>query len=300
MPKSRARTDSATLKTVAADLARRLGGYATPSGAMCRCPAHHDRQPSLSVRIGERALLFKCFAGCDTRDIMRALRRIDARALSAGPRGDVPACDGREARLRSRAREIWDQALPVAGTMAEAYLVARGLSQLSPALRFHRRTPLGSMGELTYRPALIAGLHEAGALVAVHRTFFASATGALDTGLVNPRRLLGRPRGAAVVLAPAGDTLGLAEGIETAMSAAVLLGIPVWATLGSERLAGIAVPDTVRRLVILPDNDRAGRTGAAKVMRAYAGPGRSVEIIWPPPCCNDWNDVLVRSETRAG
>jgi hypothetical protein len=52
-------------------LVRRLGGIWSPDGAMCRCPAHDDRTPSLSVRVGERALLFKCFAGCDTLDVIR-------------------------------------------------------------------------------------------------------------------------------------------------------------------------------------------------------------------------------------
>jgi hypothetical protein len=38
------------------------------------CPAHEDREPSLSVTEGDdgRALL-KCFAGCDTENIVAAL-----------------------------------------------------------------------------------------------------------------------------------------------------------------------------------------------------------------------------------
>lgn len=94
------------------------------------------------------------------------------------------------------------------------------------------------------------------------------------------------------MLAPANDTLGLAEGIETALSAILLLDIPVWATLGNERLSHIAIPDTVTRLILLPDNDRGGRIGAAKAVEAYAMPGRTIETMWPPHGFNDWNDVL--------
>jgi putative DNA primase/helicase len=104
--------------------------------------------------------------------------------------------------------------------------------------------------------------------------------------------MLGRPGRGAVMLAPANDTLGLAEGVETALSAIMLLDIPVWATLGSERLAHIAIPDSVTRLILLPDNDRAGRIGAAKAMEAHAMPGRTIEVLRPPLGFNDWNDVL--------
>ncbi|WP_237230108.1 MULTISPECIES: toprim domain-containing protein [Sphingobium] len=93
------------------------------------------------------------------------------------------------------------------------------------------------------------------------------------------------------MLAPATDTLGLAEGIETAISAMALLDIPVWATLGSERLHNIALPSRVTRLILLPDNDRAGQLSAAKALIAYQDPGRMVQTIWPPMGMNDWNDV---------
>lgn len=43
---------------------------------MCHCPAHEDRTPSLSIRAGRTNLLVKCFAGCPTRDVLRALRAL--------------------------------------------------------------------------------------------------------------------------------------------------------------------------------------------------------------------------------
>jgi hypothetical protein len=47
---------------------RKVGPY-----WQCRCPAHEDRSPSLSVWIGKRdgkAILVKCFAGCQCQDIV--------------------------------------------------------------------------------------------------------------------------------------------------------------------------------------------------------------------------------------
>jgi hypothetical protein len=38
------------------------------------CPAHDDGEPSMSITEGRTALLFKCFTGCETRDIIAALK----------------------------------------------------------------------------------------------------------------------------------------------------------------------------------------------------------------------------------
>lgn len=139
---------------------------------------------------------------------------------------------------------------------------------------------------------MIAALHERSRFVALQRTFLDSDEPRRARDLANPRRMLGRPGQGAVILAPANDTLGLAEGIETALSAMILLDIPVWAALGNARLAHIAIPEIVTRLILLPDNDRGGRISVAKAMEAHAMPGRTIDTVWPPQGFNDWNDAL--------
>jgi putative DNA primase/helicase len=281
------------LQTEAAQLVKRLGGTWSPSGAMCQCPAHDDRSPSLSVRVGETALLFKCFAGCDTIDVIRAIRRLDRNMqLSGQITVPSPQLSLSPQWLQQRALDLWDSARPLIGTPSAGYLARRAITFLPSALRFHPRTPLGRGKQAVFRPAMLAAVHERGHFVAVQRTFLDARKPRRARDLANPRRMLGRPGCGAVMLAPANDTLGLAEGIETALSAILILDIPVWATLGNERLAHIAIPDSVTRLILLPDNDRGGRIGAAKALAAYAMPGRTIETLWPPPGFNDWNDVL--------
>lgn len=46
------------------------------------CPAHDDKKQSLSVKQGSKGVVFKCFAGCGTRQICEALR-IDMKDLFA-------------------------------------------------------------------------------------------------------------------------------------------------------------------------------------------------------------------------
>ncbi len=45
----------------------------SPTTAMAQCPAHADREPSLSIRVGEKAVLLHCHAGCEPADILDVL-----------------------------------------------------------------------------------------------------------------------------------------------------------------------------------------------------------------------------------
>lgn len=40
---------------------------------IARCPAHEDRNPSLSIRNAGELLLIHCFAGCDAIDVLHAV-----------------------------------------------------------------------------------------------------------------------------------------------------------------------------------------------------------------------------------
>ena len=285
------------IETAGANVVRRLGGIWQGNRGICLCPAHADRNPSLSVRVGHSRLLFHCFAGCETRDVMRAVARLHPSALGQSNTEQRPRHDGWDWRRR-RLPDLWETAGSVADTLAGRYLARRAIDVAPPSLRFHPRTPLGSGRALRFRPALLAAVTDDARLVAIQRTFL-DPPGMRARDLDSPRRLLGHPGIGAVRLAAANDDLALAEGVETAVSAMILLGLPVWAVLGSRRMAQVAIPDPVRRLVLLPDNDPAGRRGAATAAIAHAAPGRTIETLWPWHGLNDWNDVA-RARRRGG
>ncbi|HEX7853390.1 MAG TPA: toprim domain-containing protein [Sphingobium sp.] len=179
------------------------------------------------------------------------------------------------------------------------YLDARGLAARPDALRYHPRTPVRVGGVLQFRPAIIAAVKERAELVAIQRNFLDPRKAALARDLPNPRLTLGRPLSGAVKLQPAQDVLGLAEGVETAMSASLLLGLPVWAVLGAERLHQVLIPAHVRRLILLPDNDISGWRSVGRAMTSYRRDALSVELFWPWGGLNDWSHVLAR-EMREG
>lgn len=254
---------------------------------MCRCPAHEDGTPSLSVRAGDSVLLFKCFAGCTIAEILTALRRnrIDISG-GAGSRQPVTAHRWRRAALALR---LWRESGPIEGTSGERYLAGRRIYEASRALRFHDATPLGAGRDVNFLPAILAAVVEADQIVAVQRIFL--QPNGRPALLEKFKRTLGSPGVGAVQIQPAQTVLGLAEGVENAASAGLLLGIPVWATLGAERFDKIAIPQSVKLLVLLADNDRAGRRAAAKAKARYIRPGRHVITLWPTAPFNDWNEL---------
>ena len=42
-------------------------------GWIARCPAHHDRHPSLTVKDGDKGILIKCWTDCTLIEIARVL-----------------------------------------------------------------------------------------------------------------------------------------------------------------------------------------------------------------------------------
>jgi putative DNA primase/helicase len=88
--------------------------------------------------------------------------------------------------------------------------------------------------------------------------------------------------------------LGWAEGIETAMAATQLTGIPCWATLGTERFARAVLPASVGRLILFLDNGSGGRRAERLAREAHRGTSVEIEARYPKAAGADWNDVLLR------
>lgn len=167
-------------------IARALGGRRAGDAWMARCPAHEDRQPSLSIRnTPDGLVLVCCQAGCSQTQVIAALQ---ARGLWCSGRGasSRPSAVGlstvREAaasdhpddtRRTDAALAIWRAAIPVEGTPAAAYLVCRGLHLTPPAsLRFHPALK-HSVGSTW--PAMIALVTSGidATPTGIHRTFLA-------------------------------------------------------------------------------------------------------------------------------
>jgi hypothetical protein len=202
----------------------------------------------------------------------------------------VAAETNRQDGFGSAALRIWSEARSIEGTPASAYLAARGLRTDSPELRFHPRTPHGPQPLTRFRPALIAAVRDDSGLAGIHRTFIGSRRNC-PTPMADGRSSLGRFGKGAVRLGGIAPRLGLAEGIETALSATALFGVPCWATLGTERFRLVSVPHDVEELLLFLDHDAGGRRAEALAREAFAHVAR-IQVHYPERPGDDWNDVL--------
>ncbi len=195
---------------------------------------------------------------------------------------------------------IWRAAVPIAGTLAETYLVARGIEPPHPAslryhpgLRYHDRDRPGTL----ILPALVAGIQWPDRRIgAIQRTYL-DPRGDRKAQVRDPRKTLGPFNGGALRLGPAGPELGIAEGCETGLSALRLFDVPVWCACGA-RLSAIDRPPAVKTVHVFADNGAPGREAAERAADRYTHEGRRVELRYPPPPFGDWNDVI-RAEAVA-
>jgi hypothetical protein len=290
---------SLRLEHRAKQIVESLGGSWRRLKGMCRCPAHDDRTPSLGVSLGRRAILFHCFAGCTNEAVLDALGRcgVSTRDLFDGG-GQPVVSPSRQNSADRNALQLWRGAACLPGSPAEVYLASRHILLRSSDLRFYARTPLGPRDQVKFLPAMLAAIRNDLGVIAVHRTFLQSKLGRLAT-FDRPKRALGSLGTGAVRLgAPRGGKLGLAEGVESALSAWQLFGIPCWATLGNERFGLVTIPENVRELYLFVDADDGGRLAEERGRKAYASERRTIVTQCPQSNGQDWNDVLVAAATR--
>jgi hypothetical protein len=195
------------------------------------------------------------------------------------------------------ARRLFRAGRPVAGTQAEAYLRARGITARLdwPSLRFHPA--------LWYRPdhdeprqswpGLLAAVTDAdGRITGVHRTWL-DRLRPEKAPLADPRRALGQLLGNGVRFGRAGDVLAAGEGIETMLALkSVLPDLPMIAALSANHLAALDLSPMLARLYVARDRDAAGRMAAERLHAR--GRDAGIEVRDLMPARSDFNVDLRR------
>jgi putative DNA primase/helicase len=211
---------------------------------------------------------------------------------------------------RRRIKEVWAQTRPLTDRRGaypqRHYLASRGLADVlrNPPqdLRAHPALDYWENGRVrgTF-PALVAPLRAPnGDIITLHTTFL-RGDGGCKADVPSPKRVLAVPvegstRGAAIHLyEPTLGTIGIGEGIETALSLHLLHNIPVWSAFAALGLERVILPTGLRTIYIAVDLDPVGEAAAqalaARLQRLKPAPQA---FFVRPDNGKDLNDELRR------
>ena len=193
------------------------------------------------------------------------------------------------------ARRLVRMSQPISGTLVQAYLRERGITDLrgTGSLHFHPRCyyrPDEHSPTETW-PAMIAEVTDLdGKITGAHRTWL--DPGRRDKAPIDtPRRAMGDLLGNAVRFGIGGEVMAAGEGIETVLSLRqVLPDMPMLAALSAAHLAAVLFPDMLRRLYIVRDSDPAGDGARDKLIERANAAG--IEAIVISPELDDFNEDL--------
>ena len=293
-------------------IAHACGGAARQgAGWRALCPAHNDRTPSLSLSLSPTGvLLVRCWSGCDARAVLRAIAQITNMSSASCARDILTPTNSTRAPGRSEKNahdaalpaappewvtRLWDSALPLRDDhLPVRYLARRGvdLRGVYPAsLRFSPACKI-TQSEYEFLPALLARFSTpTDTLSTVHRIYLQEP--GVKAAVANPKRICSSPAiGGAIRLGEPGETLGIAEGAETALACAIGAEIPVWACYSAGMMQHVLIPPSVAEVVIFADNDRAGIDAAHKLAARLLDENRAIKLLVPPRQGQDWLDVL--------
>jgi putative DNA primase/helicase len=224
--------------------------------------------------------LVKIWLKCDFPAAVTAIREVLGQATEG------PIDTRTDADKIAAMRKLWSNSSPidVSGPVA-AYLSSRGI--MMPKYPSCLRQALGTRNRAMMLSQIIGA---DGKAINIQRTF-------LDNeGTKTGRAMMPGdcPHGSCVRLARADKIMGIAEGVETALSASIIHGIPVWSAISDGGLAAFRPPNIVKELWIFGDNDESFAGQAATFALAKALYRKVVvRIMLPPKMGQDWNDVLL-------
>lgn len=195
--------------------------------------------------------------------------------------------------------DVWHRAEKLNGSdPASLYLVQRGIKFEGPitAVRFLRSFPyFHDDKSRTDHPAMVSLFVASDRSEYTLQYTYLTADGQ-KADVPRKRKLAPKkiPKGGAVRLFSAADTMGIAEGVETAIAAQRLFDVPVWSALNANNLVFWHPPEIARNIIVFGDNDKSatGQSAAWSLAHGLIAQGLNVEVRIPDEAGTDWNDVL--------
>lgn len=205
--------------------------------------------------------------------------------------------DAASVKRIARARKLFAAGKPVLGTLAATYLQGRGLTRLSPALRYHPRVFLRHSEDdpdpPQRAPALLAKITDnRGQIIGCARFYLDPSTGGLAE-IESPKRILGQLHGHAIRFwsGTARTDLIVGEGLENTLSVGTALPeFDLASCLTATHLGLFVPPPGIKRIWIARDKDEAGRNASTRLLNQLESFGIACGDL--VPTMGDFNDDL--------
>jgi len=242
---------------------------------------------------GDGISLAMKFRGWDFKEAAKEIRKVIGTAPVEKSRPEMT-----EEKRRQMLRDLYKGSRPVqAGDEVDRYLTGRGMGEkvYPEALRFH---PNARFSRDQSFPTMLAIISDVtGKPVTMHRTFLSDGQKA---PVDSPRKIVPGelPNGACVRLGGVVNgrvqaSIGIAEGIETALAAMQTYDLPVWAAINATMLEKWEPPAGVEEVTIFADNDRkfAGQKAAYCLAHRLSAKGLTVYVKLPEVPGTDFADI---------
>lgn len=215
-----------------------------------------------------------------------------------------------KSRKTFTSKDLWNLGSPIEkDTSADRYLSSRGLDgrnfqslRFFDHLRYAEKSKDGASWEEKYYEGILCRIDSS------EEECFNVLRIYLDNGqkakVKAPKKVFGKEISGGFIklgeINPEDGRLGLAEGVETAMSAGILHEMPVWSVISAFNFKNFVPPEEVKELFIFADNDSnfVGQKEAFTAPSVLAQKYKSLKIsvVIPPEVNSDWNDVLLSSK----
>ena len=271
--------------TDAKEIARRFNLRAQAGAFIGTCPACGYKD-GLRVTSQNGRALWWCGACQDQAAVTAA---IAGQAAQAAP--IAAAADASQVQKREWALSLWRDAQSAVGTVVQTYLATRGITLRDDMPIKYLPNHLDRDGGKRWPVMLALMVDHDGTPQAIHRTFLAP-DGKGKAPIATPRKTLGMVAGAAVRLAPVADRLVIGEGLETSISAGLMMGAPAWAAISAPNLEfKLKLPTSIKEIIVAADHDGPGLKAARAALARWKAEGRSVKIARPQTPGADFNDL---------
>lgn len=247
------------------------------------------------------------------KDFKEVAAEIDRLAGNVDPGADRPRKQvdddaARAAKTKERLKRIGNELLPLVGTdPVSRYLASRGLDGAGREyLRFHPNLPYYDQAKhciTGYYPAMVAAFRRPGGSIETFHVTYLTPEGR-KADLPSVRKVTGKQQGlagCAIRLSEMTRHIGIAEGIETALSVTRLYGIPCWSVYSAHGMETFQPPAGVEEISIFADTDTNfhGQDVATTLARRLVKEGYVARLAPFLEPGTDYNDRLMETACPA-